>query len=379
MSAARDLGRDVLHLAEQVRRSRSVGDAAAAPTRGREPAVKVDRGRPGSGYSGAQGCAGKKRLRPGVKRQMVAEVMTTHELSQRRACGLIGITRRGLKRAPAEDLKRGLRQRLRELAEERRRWGCPLLYLMLRREGWRANHKRVERLYREEGLSLRRRRRRKRLSHLRVARERPVAANQTWAVDFIHDSLTSGCQFRAFAVLDQWSRESLAIEVDLSLTGERVTRVLERLRTTLGLPLVIQADNGPELHGRVLDQLAYEHGVRLQFIEPGKPIQNAHIESFNARLREECLNEHVFVSLADARFKIEKWRLDYNRERPHSSLGNLTPEEFAAQTDNHNPGSSALARTARPAQELLAAAVHRATASDPKPNSFSATLRSSEG
>ena len=176
---------------------------------------------------------------------MVAEVMTTHELSQRRACGLIGITRRGLKRAPAEDRNRELRQRLRELAEERRRWGCPMLYLMLRREGWRANHKRVERLYREEGLSLRRRRRRKRLSHLRVPRERPVAANQTWAVDFIHDSLINGRRFRAFAVLDQWSRESLAIEVDFSLTGERVTRVLEQLRTRRGLPLVIQADNGP--------------------------------------------------------------------------------------------------------------------------------------
>jgi putative transposase len=304
---------------------------------------------------------------------MVAEVMSAHQLSQRRACGLIGITRRGFQRAPVEDRNHRLRHRLRELAEERRRWGCPLLYLMLRREGWRANHKRVERLYREEGLSLRRRRRRKRLSYLRVARERPVAANQTWAVDFIHDSLISGRHFRAFAVLDQWSRESLAIEVDVSLTGERVTRVLERLRTTRGLPLVIQADNGPELRGRVLDQWAYEHGVRLQFIEPGKPIQNAHIESFNARLREECLNEHVFVSLDDARIKIEKWRIEYNRERPHSSLGNLTPEEFAAQAAN--PGSSAFARIARPAQRQLAAAVHSATASDPKPNSFSVTLR----
>src|SRR5258708_3888607 len=376
MSAARDLGRDVLHLAEQVRRSRSVGDAAAAPTRGREPAVKVDRGRPGSGYSGAQGCAGKKRLRPAVKRQMVMEAMATHYLSQRRACGLIGITRRGLKRAPTEDRNRKLRQRLRELAEQRRRWGCPMLYLMLRREGWRANHKRVERLYREEGLSLRRRRRRKRLSHLRVARERPVAANQTWAVGFIHDSLTSGRHFRAFAVLDQWSRESLAIEVDLSLTGERVTRVLERLRTTRGLPLVIQADNGPELRGRVLDQWAYEHGVRWQIIEPGKPIQNAYIESFNARLREECLNEHVFVTLDDARSKIEAWRIQYNRERPHSSLGNLTPEELAAQASTE--GSSALALTARPAQDLLAIALPCAMASDPEPYSFSVTLRPSE-
>src|SRR5690242_13855676 len=160
---------------------------------------------------------------------MVTEVMTTHGLSQRRACGLVGITRRAFRRAPGEAHNRLLRQRLRELAEERRRWGCPLLYLMLRREGWQANHKRVERLYRAEGLSLRRRRRRKRLSHVRVARPQPVAVNQTWAVDFIHDSLFNGRRFRAFAVLDEWSRESLAIEVDVSLTGERVVRVLERL------------------------------------------------------------------------------------------------------------------------------------------------------
>jgi putative transposase len=308
-----------------------------------------------------------------VKRQMVAEVMNSHSLSQRRACGLIGITRRGFRQAPREDRNRQLRHRLRELAEERRRWGGPLLYLMLRREGWRANHKRVERLYREEGLSLRKRRRRKRLSHLRVVREQPVAANQTWAVDFIHDSLISGRRFRAFAVLDEWSRESLAIEVDISLTGERVTRVLERLRGARGLPTVIQADNGPELRGRVLDQWAYDNGVRLQFIEPSKPIQNAHIESFNARLREECLNEHVFVSLDDARVKIERWRLAYNRERPHSSLGNLTPEEFAATAKLQ--GSSTSARTARPAQQSLTVAVQGATASDPKPDSFSTALR----
>jgi putative transposase len=303
---------------------------------------------------------------------MVAEVMTTHCLSQRRACGLLGMTRRAFRRAPEGDRNRLLRQRLRELAEERRRWGCPMLYLMLRREGWQANHKRVERLYREEGLSLRRRRRRKRLSHLRVVRAQPLAANQTWAVDFIHDSLFNGRRFRAFAVLDEWNRESLAIEVDVSLTGERVTRVLERLSIARGLPLVIQADNGPELRGQVLDQWAYEHGVKLQFIAPGKPIQNAYIESFNARLREECLNEHVFLSLDDARVKIESWRRVYNRERPHSSLGDLTPEEFAAK----HQVTSAIAHTAWPANQMLAGAMQRAPASVPKPDSFPATLRS---
>lgn len=300
-------------------------------------------------------------------------MIARHGLSQRRACGLIEITRRSLRREPKLDRNRELRTRLRSLAEQRRRWGCPMLCQVLRREGWQVNHKRVERLYREEGLSLRRRRRRKRLSHLRVLREPPVAANQTWAVDFIHDSLMSGRRFRAFAVLDEWSRESLAIEVDVSLTGERVTRVLERLRAVRGLPSVIQADNGPELRGRVLDRWAYDNGVRLQFIEPGKPIQNAHIESFNARLREECLNEHVFVSLDDARNKIEKWRGEYNRERPHSSLGNLTPEEFAAK----HQMSSAVARAAwPPAKPELAGAAQRAPASNPKPDRFSSALGS---
>lgn len=277
---------------------------------------------------------------------MVVEVMA-HGLSQRRACGLMEITRRSFRREPGPDRDRELRERLRALAEERRRWGCPMLYQMIRREGWRVNHKRIERLYREEGLSLRRRRRRKRLSHLRVVRPRPAAANQAWALDFVHDSLMNGRRFRALAVIDEWSRESLAIEVDVSLTGERVKRVLDRPAIGRGLPAVIQSDNAPEFTSLVLDQWAYDNHVRLQFIEPGKPIQNAFIESFNSRLREECLNQHVFVSLDDARSKIEQWRIEYNCERPHSSLGYLTPEEFAARSENQ--GSSAVARTAWPA------------------------------
>jgi putative transposase len=249
-----------------------------------------------------------------------------------------------------------------------------MLYQMLRREGFTANHKRVERLYREEGLSLRRRRRRKRLSHLRVGRAQPLAANQTWAVDFIHDSLFNGRRFRAFVVLDEWSRVSLAIQIDVSLTGERVTRVLERLRGERGLPLVIQVYNGPELRGRVLDQWAYEHGVKLQFIAPDKPIQNAYIESFNARLREECFNEHVFLSLADTRRKIECWRIAYNRET--SPFQPRPPHPGGVRSEE--PDELAIARTAWPAADQeLASPVQRALASDPKPDSFSATLRSS--
>ncbi len=297
-----------------------------------------------------------------------------HQLSQRRACGLIGITRRALRHAAAEDRNRDLRQRLRALAEERRRWGCPMLYQVIRREGFAVNHKRVERLYREEGLSLRRRRRRKRLSHVRVMQERPQAENHTWAVDFVHDSLLDGRRFRILTTLDEWSRESPALEVDISLTGERVTRVLEQLCSVRGAPVVIQSDNGPEFTSQAMDQWAYAHGVRLQFIEPGKPIQNAFIESFNSRLREECLNEHVFVSLDDARRKIEQWRIQYNRERPHSSLGYLPPEEFVALARQLR--SEPTARTAWPAPGILAGAVQRAAVSDKEPDSFSPHPRS---
>ncbi len=305
---------------------------------------------------------------------MVVEAMA-HGLSQRRACGLIEITRRGFRRVPAADPNRELRERLRVLAEERRRWGCPMLYQMIRREGWPVNHNRIERLYREEGLSRRWRRQRKRLSHPQVVRPPPAAANQAWALDFVHDSLMSGRRFRAPTIIDEWSRESLAIEVDASLTGQRVTRVLNHLAGGCGLPVVLQSDSGPEFTSRVLDQWAYDHHVRLGFIEPGKPIQNAFIESFNSRLREECLNQHVFTSLDDARGKIEQWPIDYNRARPHSSLGYLTPEEFGAKNQK-NHGSSAIARTAWPADQELAGAMQRAPASDPKPDSFSTALGS---
>ena len=296
--------------------------------------------------------------------------MALHHLSQRRACGLIGITRRGFRHAPGSDRNQQLRQRLRALAEERRRWGCPLLYQVLRREGWTVNHKRVERLYREEGLSLPRRRRRKRLSHVRVVRERPPALNYVWAIDFVHDSLLDGRGFRALTVIDEWSRECLAIEVDVSLTGERVARVLERLCETRGVPAVIQSDNGPEFTGRGMDVWACRRAVQLQFIEPGKPIQNAFIESFNSRLREECLNEQLFVSLADARRKIAQWRIQYNRERPHSSLGYLAPEEFAAR--NRQLRSEPTARTAWPAE--LAGALHGAAVSVQEPDRFPPSL-----
>jgi len=308
-----------------------------------------------------------------VKRQMVVELMATHQLSQRRACGLIGITRRSLRHRPSEDRNRALRERLRALAEERRRWGCPMLYQLIRREGFRINHKRIERLYREEGLSLRRRRRRTRLSHLRVNGPRARAENQVWAVDFIHDALWDGRRFRALTVLDEWSRECLAVEAGTALPGERVVLVLERLCATRGRPAVIQSDNGPEFRGRVMDEWAYRSGVRLQFIEPGKPIQNAFIEAFNSRLRDECLNEQVFLSLEDARHKLETWRVQYNCARPHSSLGYLSPAEYAQK--HRQVRSETAARSAWPANQALTGALQRTAVSVKEPDRLSSSLR----
>ncbi len=190
------------------------------------------------------------------------------------------------------------------------------------------NRKLVQRLYREEGLSVRKRRRRKMVSVARSPMTCPVAPNQRWSIDFVRDTLADGRVFRGFTVVDDFTRECPAIEVDHSLPGERVARTLERLSKERGLPRTIVCDNGPEFQGQVLDFWAHRHGVTLCFIQPGKPVQNAFIESFNGKLRDECLNESYFTSLSDARSTIELWRKDYNETRPHSSLGDLTPAEY---------------------------------------------------
>lgn len=255
-------------------------------------------------------------------------------VSERQACGLVGIGRSTLRyqRRPPEE--RALRQRLRELAGERRRFGYRRLHVLLRREGWRVNHKRVERLYRAEGLSVRRRRRKRVALTVREPLWTPTAPNQRWSLDFLSDTLAWGRRIRVLAVLDTFTRESLAIEVDTSLPSVRVIWILEQIITERGQPAEILLDNGPELTSRLFDQWAYDRRIRLRFIAPGKPVQNAHIESFNGRFRDECLNEHWFVSLADARRTIEAWRLDYNRQRPHSALGYQTPDEFGRGSGN---------------------------------------------
>ena len=261
-------------------------------------------------------------------------------VSERRACGLMGL-HRGTYRYRARRREDGqLRVRLRELAEARRRFGYRRLQVLLEREGWQVNHKRVYRLYVEEKLSLRRRRGRRR-SGVRQPLPAPVAANQVWSVDFMTDALSSGRRFRTLNIVDDYTRECLAIEVDTSLGGVRVVRVLEELKRRRGLPRQIRSDNGPEFLSRAVDQWAYEQGLEWHTIQPGRPMENGYVESFNGRFRDECLNENWFTDLTDAREKIAEWKLDYNQARPHSALGYRTPEEFAKSSAATGGGKDA--------------------------------------
>jgi putative transposase len=202
------------------------------------------------------------------------------------------------------------------------------LQVLLEREGWQVNHKRVYRLYVEEKRSLRRRRGRRR-SGVRQPLPAPVAANQVWSVDFMTDALSSGRRFRTLNIVDDYTRECLTLEVDTSLSSQRVTRALEHSIEQRGLPESIRCDNGPELTSRHFLGWCEERKIQLIHIQPGRPMQNGHVESFNGRLRDECLNASWLRNLADARDKISRWREEYNGERPHSSLGYRTPNEFA--------------------------------------------------
>jgi len=260
----------------------------------------------------------------------VSYVEGEYEMSERHACRLLGLGRSTHRyQARRNERDAALRARLKELAAKRMRFGYRRLTAMLVREGVAANHKRVYRLYREEGLAMRIRQRRR--IRWTGAVSSPVAtrANQRWSIDFVSDCVSTGRVIRMLTVVDDCTRECPAIEVDTSLGGLRVRRVLDRIASERGLPEAIVLDNGPEFRGRALAAWSEERGVRLEFIQPGKPVQNAYAESFNGRLRDECLNANWFTSLRDARRKIESWRQDYNQQRPHSSLNYLPPLEFA--------------------------------------------------
>src|ERR1700760_1338479 len=267
---------------------------------------------------------------PQVKRQAVDVLRTERGLGVTRACGLVGISRSlYCYRSRRPDGTR-LRERICELAGEKRRYGYRRIHVLLRREGWSVNRKRTYRLYREAGLAVRRRKRKRIGLFERKPLPKPTTVNRSWSMDFVADGLVNGRKLRCLNIVDDFSRECLALEVDTSINGKRVVSVLERLADLRGLPLSITVDHGPEFEGQVLDAWAYQTGVSLNFIRPGKPIENAYIESFNGRFRDECLNEHWFLMMAHARQTIERWRIEYNTERPHSSLGNLTPEEYAS-------------------------------------------------
>jgi putative transposase len=261
-------------------------------------------------------------------RRDVVEFFKSRGHSERRACTLASLGRstcryRCRRRDPPE-----LLTRLRELASERPRFGYRRLHVLLRREGQRVNRKRVYRLYKTAGLAVRRRARRK----LRASRPLPPVTltrpNERWSMDFVHDYLTDGRRLRTLNIVDAFTRECLAIEVDLSLPAARVTRVLDTLVLQYGRPESLRVDNGPEFISTALDRWAFDHGVALHFIQPGKPSQNAHVESFNGRFRDECLAQAHFPTLARARAEIALWREDYNGQRPHSSLGYQTPKTF---------------------------------------------------
>jgi len=217
---------------------------------------------------------------------------------------------------------------MKELIAKHKSWGLPMLYDILYREKLVINHKRTERIYKENSLTLKLRKRHKRASAIRLELAQPSRPNEHWAMDFVSDGLWNGRKFKVLTVLDIFTKERLAIEVDTSINGERVTRVLDWLILTRGCPDVITTDNGPEFSGIALDRWAYNNNVQLDFIKPGKPIQNAFIESFNGRLRHECLNQHYFVTLEEAKKIIKDWKEEYNTFRPHGSLNGMTPEEF---------------------------------------------------
>ncbi len=252
-------------------------------------------------------------------------------ISERRACLLVGLSRTVLHYLPqVQPVNADLQDRIVELAQERRRFGYRRIHALLRREGIEANHKRVFRLYQEAGLSVRRRKRRHGVALERERLELPACPNDVWSMDFVSDALSNGWRIKALTLVDDFTKEAVDIAVDHGISGHYVTRVLDQAIRFRGVPKAIRTDQGPEFTGRALDQWAYLNGVQLKLIQPGKPTQNAYIESFHGKFRDECLNEHWFTSLAQARILIAAWRRDYNECRPHSSLEYRTPAEFAA-------------------------------------------------
>ena len=247
----------------------------------------------------------------------------------RRACEVVRLGRSTYYYVPHRDEQQLLRMKIRDYAGARVRYGYLRIHVLLQREGLKINKKRVYRMYCLEGLNLRRKPKKKRVSAPRIEVQSESRPNESWAMDFVSDQLFNGKRFRSLTMLDSYTRECLAIHVDRSIQGTDVVEGLDRLKTSRGVPDYLRVDNGPEFISKALDLWAYQEGVRLHFSRPGKPTDNALIESFNGSFRDECLHTNWFLSVGDARQKIEQWRRDYNEFRPHSSLAYKTPSEFA--------------------------------------------------
>ncbi len=264
-------------------------------------------------------------------RRELVQHLADRGLSERHALRVVGMSASAYRYQPAPDRNTALREQIVALAHRHRRYGAGMIYLKLRQSGQQVNHKRVERLYAEAGLQVRRRRRKKVPVSDRQPLGRPQLANQVWSMDFVFDRTAEGRVIKCLTVVDDATHEAVAIAPERAIGGHVLTRILDRLAVHRGLPKAIRTDNGKEFCGRAMLIWAHARGIRLFLIQPGKPNQNAYIESFNGRLRDECLNEHWFVSLAHAKVVIEAWRQEYNEERPKKSLGGLTPSAYARQ------------------------------------------------
>jgi len=272
-------------------------------------------------------------------------------MSERKACRLVGLSRSSWRNPPQDDeATAALRQRIKQLAHERKRFGYRRIHDMLKFEGVVVNHKRVYRLYTEQKLTVRRRKKAKRPITERAELLVPDVPNQVWSIDFVMDSLANGRKLKCLTIADDKTHECVDIAVDHGISGLYVTRVLEQAAIFRGFPQAIRTDGGPEFTSRVFMGWMHNNGIEHLLIQPGKPTQNAYIESFNARFRDECLNENWFINLDDARQKIEEWRMDYNQRRPHSALDYLTPEEFARTVETgcgNDGGRAALENASR--------------------------------
>ena len=266
---------------------------------------------------------------PAAKRNAVAHAVETYGMSERRACAIMAADRSSIRYRSVRPDDAPLRARLRELADQRRRFGYRRLHVLLRQEGHALNRKKTQRLYREEGLTVRRRKSRRRIAVARTPIPAPAGPNSRWSIDFVHDQLATGRRFRVLNIIDDVTKECLAAVADTSLSGRRVVRELEALIARRGKPGVIVSDNGTEFTSTAVLKFTQDHKIDWRYIAPGKPTQNAFAESFQGRMRDECLNEHLFFSMNHARVVIAGWVDDYNTARPHSSLGYLTPAAFA--------------------------------------------------